>query len=83
VATQLKITRHQILAIEADDYDVLPAPAIVRGFVRTYAKLLKLDSAPLLELMPDVHGKKKLPSAKAAKRGLLPIAVSVPRQMQG
>ena len=47
VATQLKITRHQILAIEADDYDVLPAPAIVRGFVRAYAKLLKLDSAPL------------------------------------
>ncbi|MBY0570364.1 MAG: helix-turn-helix domain-containing protein [Burkholderiaceae bacterium] len=67
VATQLKITRHQILAIEADDYDVLPAPAIVRGFVRAYAKLLKLDSAPLLELMPDVHGKKKLPSAKGSK----------------
>ncbi|MBR7794264.1 helix-turn-helix domain-containing protein [Undibacterium sp. FT147W] len=67
VATQLKITRHQILAIEADDYNALPAPAIVRGFVRAYAKLLKLDSAPLLELMPDVHGKKKMPTAKGSK----------------
>lgn len=67
IAAQLKITRHQILAIEADDYSALPAPAIVRGFVRAYAKLLKMDSAPLLELMPDVHGKKKTPSAKGGK----------------
>lgn len=67
VAAQLKITRHQVLAIEADDYNSLPAPAIIRGFVRTYAKLLRIDSAPLLELMPDVHGKKKMSSAKGAK----------------
>ena len=48
VASQLNLAPRQILAIERDDYPALPGMAIVRGFVRTYAKLLKVDAAPLL-----------------------------------
>jgi cytoskeleton protein RodZ len=48
VASQLNLAPRQILAIERDDFASLPGMAIVRGFVRAYAKLLKIDAAPLL-----------------------------------
>lgn len=48
VAGQLNLAPRQVVAIEADDYPSLPGMAIVRGFVRQYAKLLKIDAAPLL-----------------------------------
>ena len=35
-------------ALEHGDYSVFPAPVYIRGSVRTYATLLKLDNAPLL-----------------------------------
>lgn len=48
VASQLNLAPRQVIAIEADDYPALPGMAITRGFVRQYAKLLKIDAAPLL-----------------------------------
>jgi cytoskeleton protein RodZ len=48
VASQLNLAPRQIVAIESDDYPALPGMAIVRGFIRAYAKLLKVDPAPLL-----------------------------------
>lgn len=49
VAAKLKISTKQIEAIEADDFSKLPEAIIVRGFIRNYAKLLKLDTEPLLD----------------------------------
>lgn len=51
VAAQLKMSTRQITALEKDDYPALPEAAIVKGFARAYAKLLKLDPAPILALM--------------------------------
>jgi cytoskeleton protein RodZ len=48
VASQLNLAPRQIHAMETDNYDALPGMAVARGFIRSYAKLLKLDSAPLL-----------------------------------
>jgi cytoskeleton protein RodZ len=48
VASQLNLAPRQILAMEADDYGALPGMAVARGFIRSYAKLLKLDSGPML-----------------------------------
>src|ERR1700736_2109394 len=48
VANQLNLAPRQIQAIEADNYAALPGMASVRGFIRAYAKLLKIDAAPLL-----------------------------------
>jgi cytoskeleton protein RodZ len=48
VARHLKLSRWQIEALEADDYRRLPGIVFVRGFIRNYARLLKLDPAPLL-----------------------------------
>ena len=38
-----KIRTDHLHAIEAGNYDVFSAPVYIRGFVRGYAKLLKLD----------------------------------------
>jgi cytoskeleton protein RodZ len=48
VADQLKLAVRQVVALEAGDYAALPGPAVVRGFVRAYAKIVKLDAAPLV-----------------------------------
>jgi cytoskeleton protein RodZ len=48
VADQLKLQVRQVVALEAGDYASLPSPAVTRGFVRAYAKLMRLDPAPLV-----------------------------------
>jgi cytoskeleton protein RodZ len=52
VAEQLKLAVRQVVAIEKGDYAALPSPAVSRGFVRAYAKILRLDPAPLVAMMP-------------------------------
>ncbi len=49
VASNLKISSRQIEAIEADQFANLPESTIVRGFIRNYAKLLKIEAEPLLD----------------------------------
>ncbi len=51
VADQLKLAVRQVQALEAGDYASLPGPAVVRGFVRAYAKVVKLDAAPLVAMI--------------------------------
>lgn len=51
VAEQLKLAVRQVVAIETGDYASLPSPAVTRGFVRAYAKILKLDAAPLVAMI--------------------------------
>ncbi|NHZ92415.1 DUF4115 domain-containing protein [Massilia sp. CCM 8733] len=51
VADQLKMAVRQVTALEAGDYANLPGPAVVRGFVRAYAKVVKLDAAPLVAMI--------------------------------
>ena len=49
VAHHLKLARRQVVAIENDDHGALPGPTFVRGFIRNYARLLRVDAQPLLE----------------------------------
>lgn len=56
VASQLNLAPRQILAMEADDYGALPGMAVARGFIRSYAKLLRLDSAPMLARIAKAPG---------------------------
>jgi cytoskeleton protein RodZ len=53
-AQALKFSPRQIEALEADDYAALPGRTIVRGFVRGYARLLKLDAEGLLRELETV-----------------------------
>jgi len=48
VADQLKFSPRLIEALEAGEFDKLPGPTFARGMLRSYAKLLKLDPAPIM-----------------------------------
>lgn len=52
VSNRIKFAPRQIEALEADDFAHLPENTFVRGFVRSYARLLQLDEAPLLAALP-------------------------------
>jgi cytoskeleton protein RodZ len=54
VCARLRISQRQVLAMEANDFDVLGEAMIVRGFVRNYAKLLEIDSEPLVEQLKSI-----------------------------
>ena len=61
VARQLRLTPSQVEAMEAGDYQRLPGPVFARGFIRNYARLVKLDPGVLLasaerQLLPAAQG---------------------------
>jgi cytoskeleton protein RodZ len=73
VATQMRISPRQVEAIEADRYHELPGDVFVRGFIRNYARLLKLDPVPLLHaLEPEL--KREVPLRAHEIAGTLPTA---------
>lgn len=49
VASRLRLSPRQIAALENNDFAALPEVMITRGFIRNYARLLGLDSEPLLQ----------------------------------
>jgi cytoskeleton protein RodZ len=69
VAGQIKFAPRQIEALEADDFKRLPEATFLRGFVRSYAKILRLDAETLLAALPQ---------PKAAVAELIPASVEVP-----
>jgi cytoskeleton protein RodZ len=70
VAQRLKFSVRHIEALEADHYDALPGGPYVRGMVRTYAKLLGVDAARLLDALPR--------SGSAGETAMSPRDMSVP-----
>lgn len=50
IASQLNLQTEIIDAVEKDAKDRLPAPTYVRGYIRNYAKLVKLDAEELIKL---------------------------------
>ncbi|MFZ2855093.1 MAG: RodZ domain-containing protein [Rhodocyclaceae bacterium] len=48
VARALKLSPHQVVALEEGDWARLPGNTIIRGFVRNYARLLMIDAEPLM-----------------------------------
>jgi len=52
VALQLKLAPRQVVALERDDHANLPGRTFVRGFVRNYARLLRLDVDAVLAAVP-------------------------------
>ena len=53
VAQQLKLAPRQVQALESDDYAQLPGRTFVRGFMRNYARLLRLDPDAVVASLPD------------------------------
>ena len=68
VARQLKLSVSQIEALEAGAFDKLPGPIFVRGFIRNYARVLKLDPEEMLRSLepglPQPAGGEAAPLSK-------------------
>lgn len=59
-ADATKIRTDHLRALEEGHYDIFPAPVYIRGFVRAYAKLLKLDVERIMaDLDLELAGNKK------------------------
>jgi cytoskeleton protein RodZ len=71
VAAQLRLSASQVIALEADDYDRLPGPVFVRGFVRNYARLLDLDPEKLADSVD-------LPHASISVSAAVPVSREIP-----
>ncbi len=55
VAARLRLHPNQVRALEQESLAALPEAAYVRGFVRSYARILNIDPAPLLaDLAPKL-----------------------------
>ena len=52
-AQQLKLAPRQVIALEDDDFAGLPGRTFIRGFIRNYARLLRLDADEVLAALPD------------------------------
>jgi cytoskeleton protein RodZ len=53
IARHLKLSSHQVEALETGAHERLPGPVFVRGFIRNYARLLKLDPDELVRAMAE------------------------------
>lgn len=61
VARQLRLSVSQVEALEAGAFDRLPGPVFVRGFIRNYARLLKIDPDRILR---SIEGDLAAPQAR-------------------
>ena len=68
VARQLRLSVAQVEALEASAFERLPGMVFVRGFIRNYARLLKLDPEPLLrDLAPAAAPERELHAARVVR----------------
>jgi len=54
IAQTLKLGARQVEALECGDWSSLPGQTFIRGFVRNYARLVQVDSAPLMLQLTSV-----------------------------
>ncbi len=77
-----KIRARYLRALEAEDWEVLPAPAYVRGFPRTYGDMLDLDGEMLADryrrFSEDSQGGASSPATEPLLRERLPAASRSP-----
>ncbi|MEQ8953130.1 MAG: helix-turn-helix domain-containing protein, partial [Gammaproteobacteria bacterium] len=72
VADKLHITMHYVRSVEADRYDKLPGAVFAKGYIKSYAELLGLDSSELLsaygELVNNREARKEENQRKRSQR---------------
>ncbi len=73
IARQLKLSVRQVEALERDEYGDFSGSVFVRGFLRNYAKLLRLDPDLLLEAAGA-----SIAPARVAESGLAEMPISAP-----
>ena len=78
IAEALNLLESTVVAIEDDDAARQPEPVFLRGYVRNYAKLLRLDPEPLVATLNSERRPAatpvKVPKPLASNRWLWPVA---------
>ncbi len=59
VAGKLHLRVRIIDLLEADDYDNMPEPVFIKGYLRAYAKLLGVPAEPLLATFNSIYSDEK------------------------
>lgn len=72
-----RIRSRYIEALENGNYDGIPAPVFVRGFLRSYAVYLGLDPEPLIAELDRVEGKEPSQAPKTPRASALAHSVAV------
>ncbi|MDR2710747.1 MAG: DUF4115 domain-containing protein, partial [Burkholderiales bacterium] len=67
VARLLKLAPRQIQALEQENFTALPQRTFVRGFIRNYARLLKIDAGVVLAALPPEGPQTTSPAAFSVK----------------
>lgn len=73
VSEQLKISRTYLRAIEADDYDRLPEPAFVKGYLRNYARLLELPDEEITQTFERLLANEPTRTRRPNPAGVAPV----------
>jgi len=79
ISEKIKVRPGHLEALENEDWERLPAPAFVKGFIRSYAKLLGLSEEGLEDLYQEISRPGGIPVLKTLqalpekKRGYLYI----------
>jgi cytoskeleton protein RodZ len=75
ISGRIRISARYLEALENEDWDHLPSPAFIKGFIRSYARVLGLSEEGLIALYqetapPSQPMPKPLQAAPKKKRGL-------------
>ena len=76
VSEQIRVGARYLEALENEDWDHLPSPAFIKGFIRSYARVLGLSEEGLIALYqetapPSQAMPKPLQAAPKKKKGLI------------
>lgn len=76
VAQDTRISPRFLEALEAEQFEELPAPVYVRGFIRSYANYLKIEPQPLLDRLVggDMAASGGTEGYVRGQRGITPAA---------
>lgn len=74
VEAETRIRQRYLEALEQGDWDALPNRAVARGFLRTYARFLKLEDHPLVQavFVPSLTAPSPESSLEEEKESTLP-----------
>ncbi|RUQ95075.1 MULTISPECIES: helix-turn-helix domain-containing protein [Legionella] len=61
VAGKLHLRVQIIELLEADEYQNMPEPVFIKGYLRAYAKLLEIPGEPLLETFKSLYSPERKP----------------------
>lgn len=73
VAQQTRISAQYLKALEAEDFSKLPGEVFVKGFLKNYAKFLRLDEPEIMQLYAEIQQKR----TSAAPSPAVPAAATV------